>query len=202
MLERRVDHITRKRVSQMSAEEMRSMLLTSEKTGLPNRRAFDEAGKSSFVAMADVNGLKGLNDRFGYSAGDELIYRFAQTLIEVGLDAYHEKGDEFLCRGESYQDLRQKLSRAQYLMRTRSFVVRSLDGSYMTVAGSDFCFGIATSQAKAEKALKHEKRNKGCKRGALPSFIERMPAFQCDPDFEILSTDSSLSDRKLVLEAF
>jgi len=77
MIERRIDHITRKRVSQMSAEEMRSVLLTSEKTGIPNRRAFDEAGESSFVAMADVNGLKGLNDRFGYSAGDELIYRFS-----------------------------------------------------------------------------------------------------------------------------
>ncbi|MGA2099821.1 MAG: diguanylate cyclase [Candidatus Sulfotelmatobacter sp.] len=202
MLERRVDHITRKRVSQMSAEEMRGMLLTSEKTGLPNRRAFDEAGDTSFVAMADVNGLKGLNDSFGYSAGDELIYRFGQTLIEVGLDAYHEKGDEFLCRGESYEDLRHKLSRAQYLMRTRSFVVRGLDGSYTTVAGADFCFGIATTQPEAEKALKCEKRNKGCKRGALPSFVQRTPAFPHEPGFEIFLTDGSLSSQTLVVEAF
>jgi hypothetical protein len=33
MIEGRVNHVTRKRVSQMSAEEMRSMLLTSETTG-------------------------------------------------------------------------------------------------------------------------------------------------------------------------
>jgi GGDEF domain-containing protein len=202
MIERRVDHITRKRVSQMSAEEMRNVLLTSEKTGIPNRRAFDEAGKSSFVGMADVNGLKGLNDRFGYSAGDELIYRFAQTLVEVGLDAYHEKGDEFLCRGESYEDLRRKLARAQYLMRTRSFAVRGLDGSFVTIAGADFCFGIATSQPQAEKELKREKRNKGCTRGVLPSYIQRAPGFQHEPGVEIFLTDSSVSSQNLVVEAF
>ena len=60
MIDRRIDHTTRKRVSQMSAEEMRRILLISENTGLPNRRAFDEAGQSTFVAMADVNGLKAL----------------------------------------------------------------------------------------------------------------------------------------------
>jgi hypothetical protein len=43
MIERRVDHATRKRVSEMSVEEMRQALLVSEKTGLPNKRAFDES---------------------------------------------------------------------------------------------------------------------------------------------------------------
>jgi len=42
MVERRVDHAKRKRVAEMSPEEMRHALLVSDKTGLPNRRAFDE----------------------------------------------------------------------------------------------------------------------------------------------------------------
>ena len=51
MVERRVDVATRKRVAEMSADEMRRALLTSDKTGLPNRRAFDESDPSLFVAI-------------------------------------------------------------------------------------------------------------------------------------------------------
>jgi hypothetical protein len=103
MIDRRINHEKRKRVSEMSPEQMRQALLVSDKTGLPNRRAFDECSLSQFVAMADVNGLKILNDQFGYSAGDVLIRRFAEILIEAGVDAYHDKGDEFLCKGQSYR---------------------------------------------------------------------------------------------------
>jgi GGDEF domain-containing protein len=81
MKERRVDFATRKRVSEMSPEEMRRALLTSEKTGLPNRRAFNESRVTAFVAMADVDGLKALNDRYGYVAGDVLIHRMADMLV-------------------------------------------------------------------------------------------------------------------------
>jgi len=43
MADRRVDLVRRKRVDEMTPEEMRQALLVSEKTGLPNRRAFDES---------------------------------------------------------------------------------------------------------------------------------------------------------------
>ena len=76
MIERRIDHFRRKRVSEMSPDEMRRALLECEKTGLPNRRAFDEGNLSPWIAMCDVNWLKTLNDEFGYSAGDVLIGRF------------------------------------------------------------------------------------------------------------------------------
>jgi len=176
MIERRIDHVTRKRVSQMSAGEMRQILLTSETTGLPNRRAFDEAGTSPVVAMADVNGLKGINDRFGYSAGDGLIRRFAKVLVKVGLEVYHEKGDEFLCRGKSADDLREKLTKAQQLLQTHSFVVTGVDGSRITLGGADFCFGIGVNQRQAEKALKQQKQLKGGLRTDLFSYAR--PAAQ------------------------
>jgi GGDEF domain-containing protein len=84
MIERRTDRVRRTRVSEMSPEELRQALLVSEKTGLPNRRAFDERDEpesSPWVAMCDVNGLKALNDGFGYSAGDILIRRLAEGLV-------------------------------------------------------------------------------------------------------------------------
>jgi len=39
MIERRTDHVTRKRVSEISQEEMREALLVSEQTDLLNNRA-------------------------------------------------------------------------------------------------------------------------------------------------------------------
>jgi len=157
MIERRTDHLTRKRVAEMSAEEMRRALLVSEKTNLPNRRAFDEGEASPFVAMSDVNGLKALNDQFGYTAGDVLISRFANVLVSVGLDAYHDKGDEFLCKGKSYPELNQKLAQAQHILNHQPFPVVALDGRITTIPGADFCFGIGTSLAEAERSLKHQK---------------------------------------------
>lgn len=64
--ERRVDLEKRRRVAEMSPHEMARELLTSEVTGLPNRRAFDEAEVASAVAMSDLDGLKAVNDSYGY----------------------------------------------------------------------------------------------------------------------------------------
>ena len=157
MIERRTDHATRKRVSGMSPEEMREALLVSEKAGLPNRRAFDERDSSPWVAMCDVNGLKALNDGFGYSAGDILIRRLSEVLIGVAVDAYHDKGDEFLCRGNSYQELNQKLSHAHRWLQEQPFAVCGMDGRITSVPGADFCFGIGTNLEEAERSLKHQK---------------------------------------------
>lgn len=164
MVDRRIDHVTRKRVSEMSADEMRLALLVSEKTGLPNRRAFEEGKKSPWVAMSDVNGLKALNDEFGYSAGDMLIRTFSEVLVSVGLDAYHDKGDEFLCKGTSYQELAQKLTGAQRLLRHEPFVICALDGRIASLPGADFCFGIGTNLEQAERSLKNQKELRKAKR--------------------------------------
>ena len=96
--ERRVALEKRRSVAEMSPEEMRRALLTSELTGLPNRRSFGEAGVSSAVAMSDVDGLKALN-KYGYEVGNAVLKAKADALREAGLEAYHDKGDEFLCRG-------------------------------------------------------------------------------------------------------
>ena len=157
MVERRIDHATRKRVAQMSAQEMKRALLTSEKTGLPNRRAFEESDASAFVSMSDLDGLKGLNDKFGYAAGDTLICRFAELLLTAGLDAYHFQGDEFVCRGASFEELDVKLHGVHQLLREQPFAICGLNGRVTTIAGADFCFGIGTNLEEAERSLKGQK---------------------------------------------
>ena len=158
MTERRKDHFTRKRVAEMSPEEMRYALLVSDKTGLPNRRSFDEGEISPWVAMSDVNGLKALNDESVTPPGDTLIRRFAEVLVSVGLDAYHDKGDEFLCKGKTFEELATMLSKAQRILRQQPFPVLAVDGGRITtIPGADFCFGIGPDVEEAEVRLKRQK---------------------------------------------
>jgi len=83
--------------------------LTDDLTGLANRRRFTaalqtECGRSKrfetplAVLLADLDGFKAINDRFGHVAGDEVLKAFARTLErcarEIDLPA-RLGGDEF-----------------------------------------------------------------------------------------------------------
>ena len=155
--DRRVNLEKRRSVSEMSPEELLRELLTSEVTGLPNRRAFDEAGAALAVAMSDVDGLKALNDEYGYDSGNALLKAKADALLEVGLEAYHDKGDEFLCRGNDIQELLAKLERARAILRDRAVVVERADGSTVSFTGADFSYGVGKDIAEAEFGLKRHK---------------------------------------------
>jgi diguanylate cyclase (GGDEF)-like protein len=90
---------------------------TDELTGLANRRAFEdrlEAAVRDYLTMGDdvglivldVNGLKGINDRFGHQAGDAALAALAKVLADLaetapGALAARLGGDEFavLCAG-------------------------------------------------------------------------------------------------------
>jgi len=155
--DRRIDVARRQRVSEMSPEEMQRELLTSKVTGLPNRRAFDEAGPSPAVAMSDADGLKAVNDKFGYAAGDALLHAKAEALRQAGVDAYHDKGDEFVYRGQSPAELTEKLETARDLLRNRIIDVRNPDGTVTSFKGADFSYGAGQDITEAESGLKEHK---------------------------------------------
>lgn len=100
--------------------------------------------------------MKAVNDQHGYKAGDVLIQRLADSLVRVGLDAYHNQGDEFLCKGNSFSDMNHKLAQAQKILQ-EPFVVRSVDDRITSIVGADFCFGIGINLKDAEQSLKHQK---------------------------------------------
>jgi GGDEF domain-containing protein len=178
-VERRSNEAERKRVSEMTPEEMQRTLLTSDVTGLPNRRAYDEAERSQpakAVAMSDADGLKALNDKLGYEAGNALLRAKAEALQNAGLDAYHEKGDEFLFRGESPEALQQKLEQAREDLRNRTIEVTLADGSKRQFKGADFSYGTGQDSAQAEAGLKEHKQEREARgeraRGELRGITE------------------------------
>src|SRR5450432_1788650 len=146
------------------------VLLISALTGLPNRQAFDEGKASPFVAVTDVDLLKTFDDVYGHIAGDALLRRLAKILVSVGLDAYHPGEDEFLCKGESRQELNAKLSQARQIFR-EPFQVYA-DGRVQIIEGTDFSFGIGASPEEGEAAL--HKAKEATARNGPPEWLRKI----------------------------
>ena len=137
-------------------EYVKPVVLICALTGLPNREAFDQGKASPFVAVAAVDLMKVFNDFYGNIAGDALLRRLAKILLNVGLDAYHQQGDEFLCKGESREELNVKLSQARKIFR-EPFQVYA-DGRIQPIEGTDFSFRIGTNPEEQEAALNAAKK--------------------------------------------
>jgi GGDEF domain-containing protein len=150
-------------------EPVRRVVLISALTGLPNRLAFDEGKASPFVAIADVDLMRAFNDFYGQIAGDALLRRLGKILIGVGLDAYHDQEDEFLCKGESREELNAKLSQARQIFR-ESFQVYA-EGRIQTIEGTDFSFGIGTSPEEEAAALAEAK---AATRSGSPDWLRKI----------------------------
>jgi GGDEF domain-containing protein len=106
--------------------------------------------------MSDVDGLKALN-KYGYEVGNAVLKAKADSLREAGLEAYHDKGDEFLCRGNEVKDLQANLERARAIFRDQTIVVERADGSTLSVTGADFSYGVGRDIAEAESGLRRHK---------------------------------------------
>lgn len=77
--------------------ELMRLAFCDELTGLFNRRAFVRSPQPQAVILADVDGLKWLNDSKGHREGDALLIRTANDLVSwFGQDTvYRLAGDEF-----------------------------------------------------------------------------------------------------------
>lgn len=94
---------------QRRVDDAESAALSDALTGVGNRRAFDLAiereearcarfGHLAGVVVADLDGLKEVNDTWGHQAGDELIRRSAEVIrstLRTADQAFRTGGDEF-----------------------------------------------------------------------------------------------------------
>ncbi len=144
--------------------------LICELTRLPNRQVFDDGEASPFVGIADIDLMRMFNDFYGSIAGDALLRRLANVLISAGLDAYHQQGDEFLCKGQTYRELNDKLSQARQTFRL-PFETYA-DGRIQTIEGTDFSFGIGKTLEEAKAPLSAAKKATAGKES--PEWIRRI----------------------------
>jgi len=133
---------------------LRRMAETDSLTGVANQRMSAEAinalltrgerfGQPVAVAMIDVDGMKSVNDRLGYAAGDEVLSRLGQLLLRSlsGEDAAGRwAGQEFFVGmyGMTRADGVQRLAEILEELRLQAF-----PGGQGASFGASFSAGVA-----------------------------------------------------------
>jgi diguanylate cyclase (GGDEF)-like protein len=141
-------------------------------TGLPNRRALDEAlrrqdsaGLDFTVALIDLDGMKAVNDEEGHDRGDTLLQVFAQALraqFRSSDGVYRLGGDEFAIL---LRDPPDGLSPDEILERVDQAVVATRAASFAHIGAST---GVTRSGgrtaldavAEADRLMYEHKRRK------------------------------------------
>lgn len=98
---------TRRKLENVEKEVLEKLAYTDMMTGLENRTAFEEKmayfrkekrTENLYILVADLNGLKYINDHFGHSMGDLAIKRMGELLVQYFgslSNCYRIGGDEF-----------------------------------------------------------------------------------------------------------
>jgi len=116
-------------------ETSHSMAFRDELTGIPGRRALDEAllkltGNYS-VAMLDIDFFKKFNDRHGHDVGDQVLRLVASRFAQVsgGGKPYRYGGEEFtvVFPGKSVSETTPHLERLRKELAKTRFIVRGGD---------------------------------------------------------------------------
>ncbi|MDO6413368.1 GGDEF domain-containing protein [Sphingomonas sp. BIUV-7] len=161
------------------AQALERLARTDALTGVWNRRGFEEGarhlldrfrasgGTAAAVAIADIDGFKGINDGHGHAVGDATLARFAETLRSAtgsGDLLARLGGEEFaiLAIGVDGPVLRQRMDRVRSLLTvasidpqgmpaiTASFGVASLDADHRSLRDALERADRALYRAKSE----------------------------------------------------
>jgi diguanylate cyclase (GGDEF)-like protein len=157
-------------------------------TRLLNRRAFVTQlesevaravryGRTFGLVVADLDGFKQLNDRFGHASGDEALVAFANVLVQslrMPDDAFRIGGDEFaiLLAEATEEDTRQVVARVEALLAQLAGGgepwAANLSASFGSGAYPEDATDAQTLFRLADEALYGAKRN-----GTVLRFVAR-----------------------------
>jgi diguanylate cyclase (GGDEF)-like protein len=180
-VDRRTDQDTRKRVADMSIEEARQALLTHELTGIPNKRAYQDAPKQPVQVAIDVDSLKWVNDNMGHESGDTLLRSVAQAIREETQEAYHLSGDEFATQAQTNEEADAVIRRVNDRLNRATIEYTAPDGTVHRFTGLGVSHGKGNDLKAADVELQRSKseRESGgqrAARGQQPPGVVRIPA--------------------------
>ncbi len=122
-------------ISTSVVENSYRMAYHDELTGLPARRAFNDAlfrlGEQYAIAVVDIDHFKRFNDEFGHETGDQVLRMVASKLARVGAggQAFRFGGEEFiiLFPGKSAREVLLELDHLRAEVANSLFVIRGFD---------------------------------------------------------------------------
>ena len=181
-------------------------LLVNPLSKIPNKRAFYDSNVPAFVASIDGDGVKFINDAMTHPIGDKLLVNVAEALHQQG-GAFHVSGDEYIMKGDSYEELESRLKAAQQDLLSGKYAVKAEGGTYHKPT---FSYGITTTKGlkPAEitdksipntvnngilvqaytvadtimKDAKDAKKAAGPNRGGIPESFELTPGYELYKD--------------------
>lgn len=117
------------------SEDSYRLAYQDELTGLPSRRAFEEAlpplSGTYTIAMVDIDHFKRFNDRHGHAAGDQALRMVASELarISAGGKPYRYGGEEFaiVFPATTVAEARRALDSVRRAIADRRFAIRATD---------------------------------------------------------------------------
>jgi len=175
--ERRRDEIGRKKIDDMTPEEMTMVLKQDQLTGLKNERSYNEVEKLPAQGSMDMDKLKSINDQFGHQAGDALIKHVADSFNKDD-QVFRLHGDEFAFQGQTEEEIHAMVIKSRAWLADNPFQVIGKDGTVLTEVTGGYSYGTATGKdaeetfGRAEESLKEDKANRiisgvGSERGAV-----------------------------------
>lgn len=123
-----------------SEDKLTDMANTDQLTGLSNRHymmtyldeSYQKILSSQWIAMADIDDFKKINDTYGHSCGDYVLIEIAKAIQEVcqGCTICRWGGEEFLIvsdtdniQPELLEQLRKKIENTSFSYQDHNFVV-------------------------------------------------------------------------------
>ena len=180
---RRKDIALRRKVSEMSLDEMRTALLIDAKTGLFNDRAYAEHDKQPVQVVIDLDSLKWINDVMGHDSGDTAIIAMGKALARHSDQAYRlsSGGDEFAVQANSNDEADRIMRRVTKTLSTAEVTAVMPDGTTIKKTGVNFSYGYGPTLKQADTALaasksQREAAGQRARRGEEPPGVVKIPA--------------------------
>uniref|UniRef100_UPI0023557160 Eco57I restriction-modification methylase domain-containing protein n=1 Tax=Alcanivorax jadensis TaxID=64988 RepID=UPI0023557160 len=176
--ERRKDPQTRRRVAEMTQDEMRQALLEDDLTGLGNRRAYEENERKPVQVSVDADSLKWINDNMSHGAGDQMLQAIGRAFKAKGADAYHPSGDEFWVQANTEQEAEQLMQEVAAELENAIIEFELPNGEVITKRGIGLSYGTAETIEAAERGLQaqkaeRERTGQRAGRGETPPGVTR-----------------------------
>ncbi len=149
-----IENARTKSLLQKANDRLAEMYLRDSLTGLYNRFGLDSKGKDYYRKLrgsheiafwfADMDNMKGINDRFGHKAGDAAIASLGHAIKKVadtyGLFAMRYGGDEFLIFGaEDPEHIRTEMQLEIDRIRLPKDVLENIEDSSIEWGGEAYC---------------------------------------------------------------
>lgn len=178
-----IDTLNTKRKSEGLSDDENTQLhdlrdqqdLANPVSGIPNRKAFDQAmssGEYTHAVAMDIDGFKNINDTLGHGVGDLVLQKLGQRLNDASdgdMLFTHNSGDEYAAASKT--DPTAKLTTLQNDLASKPFDISYLDSDgkevQHTINGLGVTFGVGKDLHEADlasNASKEQRADSGLRR--------------------------------------